>query len=246
MLAKRVSVSIAAMNNKMKSLAAVVFLSLVGAMLSTCSSTVSSNAITLAELKKLKAGKIPKNTEVKITLRLTEDGNTLSAPSVTTTPGQAAKVEILREFIYPDRFTLPEEVAATASKKSPTASTDGAMSFPVTPTTPCSFVMKPVGVEITLTPTIEGGFVVLAGGVVLREFAGFTRGVGEAASPIIKSHQDPVLLTENKVELAMFREASTPLYVTAVPGNRYKLTIAGNREPVELEVLCELVPDVKR
>ena len=65
----------------------------------------------------------------------------VSAPKVTTKMGQKATVEIVREFMYPSQYDLPQ---ITASR--------GAAYAPVTPTSPTAFEMKPVGVMLEVDP----------------------------------------------------------------------------------------------
>ena len=67
----------------------------------------------------------------------------LSAPKVTTKSGSSAKVEIIREFRYPEEYEPPQIPQST-----------GSGTQPITPATPTSFTMKPVGVTLEVEPTV--------------------------------------------------------------------------------------------
>jgi general secretion pathway protein D len=79
----------------------------------------------------------------------------LSSPSITARSGSEATIEIIREFIYPDTFTPPQLPQTNAG-----GGAAGAAATPppaiVTPTTPASFVSRPTGVRLPVTPTIQG------------------------------------------------------------------------------------------
>jgi general secretion pathway protein D len=68
----------------------------------------------------------------------------LSAPKVTTKSGSSATIEIIREFLYPAEYSPPEVPQQTG----------GSGSQVVTPATPTSFTMKPVGVKLQVEPTV--------------------------------------------------------------------------------------------
>ena len=188
----------------------------------------SRQPITMERLNEIRSATIPKDAVVKTSIRIMDKNKVLSAPSFTQAPGHQAQVEIVKEFVYPNDFELPMLVSK--------------QSFPLTPTTPKSFTMQPVGVKVSLSPELNGGLVVLKGEIVITAFCGYTDGIGETAHPIISSTQEPAVMTENKLKLPMFREARTPLFVTALPGKTYKMKAAGPSGPVEVEVTCNLVP----
>jgi general secretion pathway protein D len=68
----------------------------------------------------------------------------LSAPKVTTKSGSQATVEIVREFRYPEEYDPPQIPQQTG----------GSGSQVVTPATPTTFTMKPVGVRLEVEPTV--------------------------------------------------------------------------------------------
>jgi len=89
----------------------------------------------------------------------------VSAPKVTTKSGQRATIEIVREFLYPSEYDLPQVASST-----------GLTQFtPVTPTTPTSFKMKPTGVTLEVEPTVgpDGYTIELVLAPRVIEFDGF-------------------------------------------------------------------------
>jgi hypothetical protein len=207
----------------------------------------SPTAVTLDRLTEIRSQSAPKGMVVKTTLRLRQHGNVMTTPSLIQRPGDSGKIEMIRDFAYPTEYDLPRVDGRTARQVSQAiAGKESPQAFPVTPTTPRQFKTEPVGITISLKPVLDGGLVLLSGEVMLREFDGFTRAPGEAVSPIILSKDKPIPLTENVVNLPMFREARTPLFVTALPGQTYKMRVAGIDSPINLEVTCELVADETR
>ncbi|MBE2179701.1 MAG: type II and III secretion system protein [Chthoniobacterales bacterium] len=67
----------------------------------------------------------------------------LSAPKVTTKSGSTAKVEVVREFRYPEEYDPPQIPQQT-----------GTGTQPITPATPTTFTMKPIGVTLEVEPTV--------------------------------------------------------------------------------------------
>ncbi|MFM8888183.1 MAG: Amuc_1098 family type IV pilus outer membrane protein [Chthoniobacterales bacterium] len=67
----------------------------------------------------------------------------LSAPKVTTKSGSSATVEIVKEFRYPEEYDPPQVPQQT-----------GFGTQPITPATPTSFTMKPIGVKLEVEPTV--------------------------------------------------------------------------------------------
>ncbi|MBX7209762.1 MAG: M56 family metallopeptidase [Verrucomicrobiaceae bacterium] len=89
-----------------------------------------------------------------------KDVDMLSAPSVTTKPGQAASVQVVREFVYPAEFTKEPDAAS----KSPT---------PVL--TPKTFEMMPLGVLLDVTADWSGKQMSLRPTARVNEFQGYSK-----------------------------------------------------------------------
>lgn len=145
----------------------------------------------------------------------------MSAPSVTTRSGQRATIEVIREFIYPTEFDppqIPQTIGATT-----TGGIAGAAStFPVTPTTPTAFEMRPVGVRMEVDPVIgpDGYTIDLNMAPEVTEFEGFIN----YGSPINSSATDalgnPVTieLTPNIINQPVFSTRKVTTAVTVWDG----------------------------
>ena len=147
----------------------------------------------------------------------------MSAPSVTTRSGQRATIEVVREFIYPTEFDppqIPQTVGATTTSGGTGASETS--SFPVTPTTPTAFEMRPVGVRMEVDPVIgpDGYTIDLNLAPEVTEFEGFIN----YGSPIQTSATDALgnpttlVLTENKIEQPVFSTRKVTTAVTVWDG----------------------------
>ena len=143
----------------------------------------------------------------------------MSAPSVTTRSGQRAQIEVIREFRYPTEFNPPQIPNNFGGGIGLQANTFGGSSstFPVTPTTPTAFEMRPVGVRMEVDPVLgpDGYTIDLNMAPEVTEFEGFVN----YGSPIQSSATDAlgnpttIVLTENKILQPIF---STRKVTTAV------------------------------
>ncbi|MBC7978953.1 MAG: tetratricopeptide repeat protein [Armatimonadetes bacterium] len=143
----------------------------------------------------------------------------MSQPSVTTRSGQAASIEIIREFIYPTEYEppeLPNSVGSTTSSGG--ALGGGGSSFPVTPATPTAFEKKDVGVTLEVLPVADANrqYVDVTLNPTITDFDGFVN----YGSPINSNSTGvfgPVtqVLTENAILMPVFsvRKANTNLVV---------------------------------
>lgn len=143
----------------------------------------------------------------------------MSAPSITTRQGQRAKVEIVREFVYPTEFDPPI-----------VGNTEAGSSFPVTPTTPAAFETRNVGItaEFDAHSDDKGG-IAFEFNIEHVNFLGFVNYGSPIMAPGKDDLGDPVqiILTENRIETPVFgtkRLASS----VAVPNGHY-LAIGGMR-----------------
>ena len=152
----------------------------------------------------------------------------MSAPSIVTRSGQRASIQVIREFIYPTEFDPPEIPQSFGDGVSDVGGgifnpfggqSASASSFPVTPTTPTTFDMRPTGVTLEVDPTIgPDGYTIdlnLAPEVV--EFEGFINYGSPIQSAGTNSLGQPVsiVLTENRIEQPVFsvRKASTAVTI---------------------------------
>lgn len=150
----------------------------------------------------------------------------LSAPSVMARSGQRAKIEVIREFIYPTEYDPPEipnEFGSTATLVP--GQSQGA--FPVTPATPTAFETRNTGVTLEVDPVLGADeFTIdlnLAPEVV--EFDGFIN----YGSPIQTTASNPlgftdtVVITENRIEMPVFNTRKVTTQVTIWDGQTVAL-----------------------
>lgn len=153
----------------------------------------------------------------------------LSAPSVMARSGQRAKIEVIREFIYPTEYDPPEipnQFGGSLALGGGGGTTTGG-GFPVTPATPTAFETRNTGVTLEVDPVLGADeFTIdlnLAPEVV--EFDGFIN----YGSPILTSSVNalglvqPVVVTENRIEMPIFNTRKVTTQVTIWDGQTVAL-----------------------
>ena len=145
----------------------------------------------------------------------------MTAPSVTTRSGQRAKIEIIREFIYPTEFEppqIPQQIGAVGGGGlAPGAG--GNVNIPITPTTPTAFDVRNVGVTMEVDPVIgNDGYTIdlnLAPEVV--EFEGFINYGSPIQVPGTDALGNPITttLSTNRIDQPIFstRRVSTAVTI---------------------------------
>jgi general secretion pathway protein D len=152
----------------------------------------------------------------------------LSAPSVMARSGQRAKIEVIREFIYPTEYDPPEipnQFGGGVGVIGGGGGTSGG--FPVTPATPTAFETRNTGVTLEVDPVLGADeFTIdlnLAPEVV--EFDGFIN----YGSPIQTTSTNalgfsvPVVITENRIEMPIFNTRKVTTQVTIWDGQTVAL-----------------------
>jgi len=155
----------------------------------------------------------------------------MSAPSVTTKAGTRATIEVIREFWYPTEFDPPEIPQQFGSIGGATGGVLGTGSasggFPVTPTTPTTFEMKPIGVRMEVDPVVgaDGYTIDLNLSPEVNEFEGFIN----YGSPIQTGGTDAlgnptqITLTENRIPQPVFSTRKVTTSVTVWDGQTVAL-----------------------
>jgi len=126
----------------------------------------------------------------------------LSAPKVTTKSGSSATVEVIREFRYPSEYEPPQIPQTT-----------GSGTQPITPATPTSFEMKPIGVRLEVEPTVGSDNYTIDLRLVpeVTEFEGFIN----YGSPILNRG---VVVTDNVINYPVFSERKVETSVSIYDG----------------------------
>lgn len=152
----------------------------------------------------------------------------LSAPRVTTKPGQRAVIEIIREFRYPTEFEPPQIPQSTGGNQNTNligggggGSSGGA--FPVTPTTPTAFETRNTGVTLEVEPNVgpDGYTIDLNLVPQVVEFEGFIN----YGSPIQTTTTNPItgisttnVLTPNIINQPIFSTRKVTTSVSVFDG----------------------------
>lgn len=125
----------------------------------------------------------------------------LLAPSIVARSGERAKVEMVREFIYPTEYEPPQLPSTIGA---------GADITPVVPTTPMAFEKRNVGMTLEVEPTVGENkrTISLSLAPNFVEFEGFIN----YGSPINSINEDgtTVPITENRIVMPIFRRTSAP------------------------------------
>ena len=126
----------------------------------------------------------------------------LSAPKVTTKSGSSATVEVIREFRYPAEYEPPQVPQTT-----------GSGTQPITPATPTSFEMRPIGVRLEVEPTVGSDNYTIDLRLVpeVTEFEGFIN----YGSPILNRG---VVVTQNVINYPVFSERKVETSVSIYDG----------------------------
>ncbi len=151
-------------------------------------------------------------------LRQRKGVDLMTAPSVMARSGQRAKIEVIREFIYPTEYDPPEipNQVGTTGITGPLGGSTG--TFPVTPATPTAFETRNTGVTLEVDPVLGAdNFTIdlnLSPEVV--EFEGFIN----YGSPISSAgfnaagQAQQVVITENRIEMPVFNTRKVTTQVT--------------------------------
>ena len=148
----------------------------------------------------------------------------LSAPSVMARSGQRAKIEVIREFIYPTEYDPPEipnQVGGGIGGGSVEV-------FPVTPATPTAFETRNTGVTLEVDPVLGADeFTIdlnMAPEVV--EFDGFINygsPISTSATNFLTGAPEQVVITENRIEMPVFNTRKVTTQVTIWDGQTVAL-----------------------
>lgn len=148
----------------------------------------------------------------------------LSAPSVVARSGQRAKIEVIREFIYPSEYDPPEIPDTFGTGITGTTGLTGGSevsSFPVTPANPAAFETRNVGVTLEVDPVIgaDGFTIDLNLNPEVVEFEGFINyGSPIFSGGVANGQPVQIQLTENRIEMPVFATRRVTTAVTIWDG----------------------------
>lgn len=132
----------------------------------------------------------------------------MNAPSIVARSGETAKIEVIREFIYPSEYE-PPELPQTLNSSSGV--------FPITPSTPTAFETRNTGVTLEILPTIgeTNDYVIdLQFAPEIVEFEGFIN-YGSPISGLDPDSGGSITITENRIDMPVFstRRVTTSLTI---------------------------------
>jgi len=149
--------------------------------------------------------------------------DTLSSSEVLVIPGQRAKIEQVREFIYPTEYDPPEvpndfgrvQIGNTIFIGPPPPT------FPVTPATPTAFETRSVGKTVEVEPTVAADNLTISVNVLL-DFTDFT-GFINYGTPIRNANfRNPdgsaSIITDNRILMPVFDAVKETTEVTVWDG----------------------------
>jgi len=181
----------------------------------------------------------------------------MSAPSVTARSGQKAKIEVIREFIYPTEYEppeIPQSVGAITQQSQDAFGGGGGTTFvPITPATPTAFETRDTGVILEIEPTIGEndfmidlrflpeivefeGFINYGSPIMMPEQPGFISRFLDPITDLITTKETKAIpataITENRIEMPVFSTRRVNTSLTIYDG--YTIAVGGlMREEVQ-------------
>ncbi len=147
----------------------------------------------------------------------------MTAPSIMAKSGQKAKIEIIREFIYPIAYEppqIPQNVGGNFNGGfGQGGGGGGGQGATVTPATPVEFETRNTGVTMEIEPTLSANnsVIELTFAPEIVEFEGFINYGSPIQSPSTDALGNPttVVVTENRIEMPVFsvRRVNTTLSI---------------------------------
>ncbi len=159
----------------------------------------------------------------------------VTAPRVTVKPGHMARIESGTEFIYPVEYDppeLPQEVGISS-----------AGIFPVTPSHPTTFEMRPLGFNLQVDPVIsaDGRSVDLNLSPEFVEFIGFINYGSPitAAGTDIMGNPTNIVITDNQILMPVFSTIRAALSATVYDG---ATLVLGGLQESRIDTVADKVP----
>jgi general secretion pathway protein D len=147
----------------------------------------------------------------------------MAQPSVVTRSGQAASVNIVREFIYPTEYEPPELPNSFGTTFTSGGGLGGSAStFPVTPATPTAFEKRDVGIILEVMPTVSADkrFVEIELNPSITDFDGFVNFGSPINSIGSDDSGDPtrIEITRNAILMPVFSTQRAKTNLTVADG----------------------------
>lgn len=149
------------------------------------------------------------------------------SPATATRSGQQSTIEVIREFIYPTEYEPPElpntvDTPVLIDFDTGDIEVGTPPLIPITPATPTSFTMKPVGMVLDVLPTVSADrhYIDIALKPTLTDFDGFINYGTPITSPSTDILGNPtrVTLTSNEILMPVFSVMKTETNLTVADG----------------------------
>jgi hypothetical protein len=203
--------------------------------LCSCSS-LPENTVTIDQYKAWESAAPLKAREFRISAHLeNKDGKVTPFGAVIAKAGQEKVISLTKDFIYPDRFDLPQVVPV---KEGQGDSDTYFVPERVTPTTPTSFNTRDVGDILKISARPKGAFVELSGSLSTITASCGIQSKAEAVSPISDSKKR-LMFTSNSSMQPEFKTIESLIYSAGLVSSEHRIPLQdGNRV---LVVKCEAV-----
>jgi general secretion pathway protein D len=156
----------------------------------------------------------------------------LSVPSVVTRPGQRARVEFVREFIYPTEYDPPELPTNVGggnigNDNGGNNNGGGGATAAVTPSHPTAFAMREVGtiLEVEAVVSPDRNYIDVQLAPIQTDFDGFVNygspirgGFTGGADGLFDGQNDSSIITENRILMPVFRTMKANTSVSIADG----------------------------
>jgi len=165
-------------------------------------------------------GGVLTNPQFQVVLRALDQAkgsDLLSDAYVTVKPGQLAKIEVMREFIYPTEYDppeIPQQLGADDDDDDDGGGGGGGGGIiPVTPAQPTAFAVRNVGKVLEVEPTVAADNKTVSVNILMdfTDFVGFIN----YGTPIMQNGQ---LITENEILMPVFDAIKETTNVTIWDG----------------------------
>ena len=143
---------------------------------------------------------------------------------VVTKPGQIAKIEQIREFIYPTEYDPPEipnQLGVAPSNIPGFIETNDVVEFPVTPATPTAFETRGLGSIIEVEPIVAADNLTVSVNITadFSDFVGFINyGTPIRNAAFLTVGGEGVVLTDNRILMPVFEAIRETTNVTVWDG----------------------------
>ena len=184
----------------------------------------------------------------------------MNAPTVLARPGETARIEVVRQFIYPTEYDppeIPDNIGGGGGNgnngNNGGGGGGGANQFqvvPITPATPTAFEERPTGVILEVEPKLGNGAdrrtISLDLEPEIVEFEGFINYGSPIQALAVDALGNPVQITvtENRIEMPVFSKRSVKTGLTIFDGHTVAVGGLMSEEVQKVEDKVPILGDI--